>query len=163
MRTFQKLSSLLLLCVLIPLYSSPSFAQAEETSRNQVYLDALGPGFLYSLNYERRLNRTFGMRWGVGGLPISQARYGISFGMLTATLGGPIHSLHAGVGGGIAWFKDVSVFEIKDVLTGVGVFSIGYQFQPQPRGLFIRVAYTPFWNSEVIAPLWGGLSIGWAF
>jgi hypothetical protein len=163
MRTSQRLSGLLVLFVLIPLFSIPSPAQAEEPSHNQVYLDGMGPGFLYSLNYERKLNRTFGIRWGAGGLPFSQVRYVLSFGMLTATLGGPVHSLHAGVGGGFAWFKDLSVFEIKDVLTGVGVFSIGYQFKPQARGFFVRVAYTPFVNSEVTAPLWVGISLGWAF
>jgi len=140
-----------------------SGAQTQEPARNRVYLDVFGPGFLYSLNYERNVNQRVGIRLGAGGSPLSGFSYVLTFGMLTATVGGPVHSLHAGLGAGIGWFIDVDILESPDELGGYGVFSVGYQFQPRPRGVFFRLSYTPIFNFHVIEPLWGGISVGWAF
>ncbi len=159
----NRIKPVILLMFWLPLCSGISRAQTLEPARNRVYLDVFGPGFLYSFNYERNLSHRFGIRVGAAGSPISSFSYILSFGMLTVNVGGPIHSLHAGLGAGIAWFIDVSILENPDELGGYGVFSVGYQFQPQPRGIFFRLTYTPIFNFQVIEPLWGGITVGWAF
>ena len=43
---------------------TPASAQ-ERTAVNSVFAEGLGPGLLYSLNYERTLENDFGLRLGV--------------------------------------------------------------------------------------------------
>ena len=162
-KTLDRITAVILLTTLLLFCSGSSLAQAREPARNRVYLDVFGPGLLYSLNYERAFGQRFGLRLGAAASPLSGFSYLLSFGMLTATFGGPVHALHAGLGAGIAWFIDVDILENPDALGGYGVFSVGYQFQPRPRGVFFRLAYTPIFNFQVIEPLWGGVTIGWAF
>lgn len=38
-----------------------------------------------------------------------------------------------------------------------------YQYQPNPKGIFLRLSYAPVATTEAIAPLWGAFALGWAF
>ncbi|MDH4271209.1 MAG: hypothetical protein OEW18_04455 [Candidatus Aminicenantes bacterium] len=155
--------SAVLLMLWLPISAGYSAAQTQEPTGSRVYLDVFGPGLLYSFNYERNLSHRLGVRLGAGGTPFSGFTYILSFGMLTLTVGGPVHSLHTGLGAGIGWFQDLSILEEINVLEAYGVFSVGYQFQPRPRGIFFRLTYTPFFNFHVVEPLWGGITAGYAF
>ncbi len=135
----------------------------EQDARNRVYLELLGPGIAYSFNYERALGRDLGIRVGASGWPESGVQYVLGFAMMMARLGHGAHSAILGAGAGVAWFVDVDILETTDVVGGYGMAAIGYQWQPKPRGFFLRLSYTPLFGSGGVAPLWGGLSVGVAF
>jgi hypothetical protein len=163
MKATKHVKSFILLMLWLPVSAGFSGAQTQEPARNRLSLEAFGPGLLYSLSYERDLGRRIGIRWGASGAPFDGFTYVLSFGMLTLSVGGPVHSLYAGLGAGVGWFKDLNILDDADGLEVYGVFSVGYQFQPRPRGVFFRLTYTPFFSAHVIEPLWGGLTVGWAF
>ncbi len=78
--------------------------EIEEPSKNAVFLEGLGAGIFYSLNYERQLVSDLGLRVGVGFL---------SFGVNDGSGGGasaslvtiPIHATYIGVRGGMHAFE----------------------------------------------------------
>ncbi len=138
-------------------------AQSLRQARNRVFFEAFGPGIVYSMNYERILNNRFAVRFGISGWPQSGYQYVLGFGMASIRVGSPVHSLHLGIGTGLAWFSDVDLLEQSNVVGMYGTASLSYQFQPRSRGFFLRISYTPFFSLEAVAPLWGGISLGWIF
>jgi len=137
--------------------------EAQDPARNRLYGEFLGPGIVYSLNYERQLTDPVSLRVGVGGWPQSGVQYVLGFGMGIVRLGRGDHGALIGLGGGVAWFADVDLLEQADVLGGYAVGMVAYQYQPNPKGFFLRLSYTPLASTGGIAPLWGGLTLGWAF
>ncbi len=136
---------------------------AQEPGRNRLYVDAFGPGIVYSLNYERQVTGPLSLRVGGGGWPQDGFEYLLGFGAAIVQVGSQQHAAILGLGGGVAWFADVDLLEETDVVGGYGIGILGYQFQPRPTGFFLRLTYTPFFNANAIAPLWGGASFGWVF
>lgn len=136
----------------------------EDGPRNRFYGEILGPGLIYSLDYERQVTPRVSLRLGAGGWPAPGFQYVLGFGMGLVRWGTPRHRLYAGLGLGMAWFTDVDLLEQSDVVGGIGSGLLAYQYQPDPEGgFFLRASYTPLASSEAIAPLWGGLSLGWAW
>jgi hypothetical protein len=125
-------------------------------------VEILGAGLLYSLNYEITMSDRVGLRLGVGGLPFSGWTYVVGLAMPTVQLGRGAHRAVLGAGLGIGWIDHVALLESEEVFLAYGVGSIGYQFQPHPRGFFLRGSFTPVFTDQEIAP-WGGLSVGAAF
>jgi hypothetical protein len=128
---------------------------------NRVFLEVLGAGLLYSLNYEITLSDRAGVRLGVGGLPFSDASYIVGLAMPTVLVGRGAHKAVLAAGLGFGW-ESVSLFETEDVFEVYGIASVGYQFQPHPRGFFGRLSFTPIITDQVFSP-WGGVSVGKAF
>ncbi len=144
-------------------FSAGPAAGAERTpARNRVFLEALGSGLLYSLNYEIALSDRAGVRLGVSGLPLSSASYIVGLGMPTILLGRGVHTALIAAGIGIGWIEEVAIFESQETVVAYGIGSIGYQFQPHSRGIFIRGCFTPVFTDHEFSP-WGGLSVGTAF
>jgi hypothetical protein len=137
-------------------YVTPASAQ-ERTAVNSVFAEGLGPGLLYSLNYERTLENDFGLRLGVsymsfgasvsGGsgtldtasvswfsVPLVASYLGIASGnnVLELGLGGIFtHASGNASGGGI------SATGAGNALWGTAV--IGYRRQPVHGGFMFRV------------------------
>jgi hypothetical protein len=130
--------------------------------RNRVFLETLGAGLLYSLNYEIALSDRAAVRLGVSGLPLSSATYIVGLGMPTILLGRGVHTALIAAGIGIGWIEEVAIFESQETPLAYGIGCIGYQFQPHSRGVFIRGCFTPVFTDHEFSP-WGGLSIGAAF
>lgn len=155
--------SRVVLAILIVCFSATTVSGTQAKERNRIYGEFLGPGLLYSLNYERAVTETVGLRVGAGGWPASGFRYGLGLGMLVLYVGGGSHRAVIGLGGAVAWFADVDLLEQTDVVGGYAAASVGYQFQPRGEGLFFRISYTPLASGEAVVPLWAGAGIGWTF
>lgn len=151
-----------LVLALIPWTALPLSAQAPPPP-NRLYGEILGPGLIYSLNYERQVGGPIALRVGVSGWPQSGFRYVLGHGMVLARRGSDRHAIFVGLGAGLAWFADVDLLEQTDVVGGYGAALVAYQVQLAREGPFLRISYSPLISAEAIAPLWGGLAVGWSW
>ncbi len=136
---------------------------AQGIAHNRLYGELLGPGFVYSLNYERQVSEPISLRLGAGGWPQSGFQYVVGFGMGMVRIGAGDHSAYVGLGGGVAWLADVDLVEVTDEGSVYAIGLVAYQFQPSARGFFVRLSYTPLFAAGGAEPLWGGLTLGWAW
>lgn len=148
----------LIVAGLFALWAAP--LDAQEPSRNRLYGEFLGAGFVYSLNYERQVSTPLSIRVGAGGWPEPGSQYYVGFGMALIRFGRGDHSAYVGAGGGIAWVVDIDFIESTNETAGYAIGLVAYQFQPAPRGFFLRLSYTPLVPA---VPLWDGFTLGWAF
>lgn len=145
-------------------------------SRNAIYVEGLGAGVLYSVNYDRRITPDFSVRvgfssWSIGTLlvlgsgelsytsfPVT-ASYLYGNGASHLELGlGLVPGYVSITGGGIFFGKDVT----KTAGTLLGTAIVGYRLQPNDGGIFFRIGFTPLFTFRKFQP-WGGLSIGASF
>ncbi len=164
-----------LVLVLLSLQSAGAFAQERvegSRARNNVFLELLGNGFVYSLNYERFLGRRFSLR--VGGMVLTGT--GESEDGQTATalltivpvmlnrlvnLSGR-HNLEVGAGLDLAYLNVKS--DLVGKLSGSGVeftAKVGYMYFNPDGGFNFRIAYTPIWSEEFSHSF--GVGLGYAF
>ena len=151
-----------------------------KTSRNNAYLELLGNGGLFSINYERIVVENFALRLGFGAFE-SGTLFGegdnsiVTVPILGNFLIGKNKSKFE-VGAGFLFGRkkftstlnsnDNTTSSIMD-LTGV----IGYRYQPSTAGFMFRVGLTPFYalkGGDDAYPssglfLSGGLSLGYSF
>jgi hypothetical protein len=131
-------------------------AHAQERAPNSIFAEGLGPGLLYSLNYERLLGDDFGLRAGFSYVSFSGSVAG-SGGIDAASVGWfsvPVvasylglrsgnNALELGVGGilthasGSATGGGITATGAGDVLWGTAV--VGYRRQPVSGGFMFRV------------------------
>ena len=137
-------------------------AQQVPLARNRTYVEVLGTGIVYSLNYERDVANALSVRVGTGGLWVEGVTYLVGLSGVCWRLGTQRHSALLGVNVALIWLKDVWVISEDQEVDGYAGLTLGYRFQPAPRGLFLQVAFTPIANDHAFAP-WGGLGLGWAF
>ncbi len=178
MRTF----AILLVTVLL---FAPAMPQTP-TAPNSVYLEALGPGLLYSCNYDRLLSESFGVRAGLSyfapemtsliTVPLS-AQY---------LIGSGSSKLELGLGISVLFVPEHTALSFmsapKEKLRGNSILAtvtIGYRYQPADGGFLFRAGFTPFFGkfAKDVSPSiyvdvyedvyrvrpWGGLSLGYAF
>ncbi len=142
--------------------ASPCLAQADVTpvtrgARNAVYLELLGNGGLYSVNFERILHDTLALRVGFATWNSPALFYdGTPPDRLTTVpvtvsylLGGGERKLE--LGGGVTFGRETrdrsSRHETSSSfsnLTGI----IGYRSQPPGRGYLFRAGVTPFYSFD---------------
>ncbi|MFC2131158.1 hypothetical protein ACFLSQ_06965 [Bacteroidota bacterium] len=146
-------------------------------SKNIIYLESAGSGFLdnynFSLNYERMIAREIGIRAGLGiGRFSNSATLGKSAVIMLNFLTTSLHKFELGLGVNYTFIlaeeiPDISPDISTDVVTSVGIshnefspcISIGYRYQKNEAGIFFRVGFTWVYN-------FGGpfqLSIGYVF
>jgi hypothetical protein len=133
---------------------------------SQVYLELLGPGIFYSLNYDGRfakMENGFGFRVGLGGAGGNGGGYLAVPAQLNYLLGNNGQYLELGAG---ATFLTAGVDVLDDEESGstvIGTATIGFRKQPfGKKGLTWRLAFTPFVGEFGFLP-WGGASIGYRF
>lgn len=148
--------------VLLSATVAPLRAQEPLVPVNRAYVELFGAGILYSINYELTLSDRIGLRLGVGGLPFSGASYIAGVAMPTMLFGRGAHKVVVAGGVGFGWIEDIGLFETQEEFEFYGVGSIGYQLQTEPRGFFVRAAFTPIFTDGKVSP-WGGVSFGSAF
>jgi hypothetical protein len=159
----KSLSVFLLVAVLY----FPSQAQTDP-ARNSVYIEFLGNGIIYSLNYDRMFTESFGVRAGVGYIePIAESI--VSFPLMLHYLVGTGNSkFELGIGATIISQSENSGFSfISDdkEFTGSGVLgtlTIGYRYQRNEEGFVFRAGFTPLFGKIGFWPL-AGLSVGYGF
>lgn len=162
-------------------YFSQAPAQPRNLARNSIYLELLGNGFLYSINYERAFNRFLHARIGfmsgqLASKVICSQIYceqneedlpNIIPLMLNYIYGHGKHKFEVGMG--LAFTTSTrGEFDLDDAglinndTKLVGVATIGYRIQPESKGALFRAGFTPFFGNEGVQP-WGGLTVGYAW
>jgi hypothetical protein len=166
-----------------PLDSEPPRPRATGDTRaanNAAFLELLGSGLFYSINYERLLaDGRFGVRVGVSYAslfaqyqPLSSAYAKESQDLVTIPLivnrylGGASHKFQ--MGGGAAVFYRASPIAIcpptlrqSDTgLNAAATFVLGYRYVASAGGASLGIAWTPSVGAGGLFWLWGGVSVG---
>ncbi len=146
----------------------------ERTAKNSLYVELLGNGGLYSLNYERNLTDDVTARLGFSYLSLSASASDDSASvtfmsfplMANYLLGGGNHHLELGAGATVLYASgEVESGGSRSSGDGVGVAgtaTVGYRYQPRDGGFLFKVGFTPLVGSGGFLP-WGGLSLGGVF
>ena len=158
--------------LLLIVAATPANGQDAAPSRrdNAVYLELLGSGGLYSVNYERALAPALRMRVGVGTWTAesfwgdSDTRMRTFPVMLHAVPGGGAHHLEAAIGA-LMGHRGREVGESGAFVSALGL--VGYRYEPPHRRFVLRVGFTPFYgfgDSSIAYPEEGFLpSLGLSF
>lgn len=165
-----KLLTVMLCCM----FSSLEAQENQQVfKRNAFYVELLGQGGLYSVNYDYRVNRHFSLRAGftyvrlnfffsdsrVTGFPL----------MASYLLGKDRGHFETGMGVMPTWvhtenpdFSFSSERTSSSALEFSTCLHIGYRYQPPEGGFVFRAGFTPVYSEGEIYPF-GGLSFGYAF
>ncbi|MGH7481271.1 MAG: hypothetical protein ACRELV_03890 [Longimicrobiales bacterium] len=162
---------LLALALLVP--AAAGAQDASVTARNAVYVELLGNGLLYSMNYERRFTERTAGRVGamfVAGEDEEGSDAAALFLPIMANFlfGDGNHHFEAGAGLGLVLSSaeevDVGVGGDDDDF-GAGAYgtgTLGYRYQRPGGGIVFRAGLTPVFGPEAFLP-WLGVSIGYGF
>jgi hypothetical protein len=145
-------------------------------SRNAIYVEGLGQGVAYSVNYDYRIIRQVSIRAGFtfGSIPppIRSFSDNSSFTgfplMVNMIIGGKVHHLETGIGAVVGinsthwrWELGPESYTSRErVLAGTA--TIAYRVQSDNGGLLMRMAFTPFFSFKEFVPF-AGISLGYAF
>lgn len=169
---------------LVLLLSGAAMAQSP-TSPNSVYLEFLGNGLFYSINYEYLFTESFGGRVGAGYIAPLWYSTG-TFPLMACYLrGSGNHKLELGLGACVILQSEnqgVSFWNEDEEIKGSGVLgtaTVGYRYQRPEGRIIFRAGLTPFFGKfvkETLLPafhydrrdvyrfrLFGGISVGYAF
>ena len=161
-----------LILILVGSVKIPLKAQEDKYAQNSLFLELFGNGGLYSVNYERNLNKNLYARIGFGTWTtttfISSEETSITtFPLLLAGTTGKKKS-HFEFGGGVlagSLKNDTGSNTIFDLTA-----FIGYRYQPIGQGFLFRAGLTPFYSIDDKAYypdegfyFSGGLSVGYHF
>jgi hypothetical protein len=162
--------------------SAPSAKHEGREAKNAIYVDLLGPGLIYSLNYDREIVPDLSARIGISymslGASSSDGSASVSFSYLaipiTASylgIGSQSNCLELGGGPVIMNFKGSGLVESNDesVAAGASVTTLaltgmaGYRHQPADGGFLFRIGVSPMMVLGANFVPWGYLSLGAAF
>ncbi|HEX8696164.1 MAG TPA: hypothetical protein VF746_27350 [Longimicrobium sp.] len=167
----------LALAASLPLAARPAAAQEEvqpPLARNAVYVELLGSGLLYSINYDRLITPSVAGRVGfmfVRAEDDSGDSGTIAIAPITASKlwGNGSSHFETGVGLAVATadfdFGELDDFDEDADLSSTTVYGtgvLGYRYQRPGGGFLFRVGLTPIFTTNDFAP-WFGLSFGYAF
>lgn len=149
-------------------------APTTRSAKNSLYLELLGNGGVYSVNYERNITDEITLRLGFSQISVSttindetdKASLMTFPLMANYLLGGGNHHLELGAGATLVYASG-ELNSGGDRFKGEGfaasgTATVGYRYQPRDGGFFFKVGATPFVNSRGVFP-WGGLSLGGVF
>jgi hypothetical protein len=152
-------------------------APTARTASNVLFGEALGSGLLYSINYERLVDRyNLGLRGGVSYFSHAVSSYGTSGNLKLLTLpfvvsyylGTPQHKLQLGLGATaiyLAASTDSQGTSFGGERSGFGVAAsavVGYRYLPRDGGLSFGAGFTPLLRTSKFLP-WGGVDAGYVF
>jgi hypothetical protein len=149
----------------------------EGTASNVVFVEPLGNGLLYSINYERLFERYhLGLRAGASYFSWAVSSYGgsgnltlVSFPLVASYyVGATRHKLQLGAGATILYLaasSDSEGTKFEGDRAGAGVAAtavIGYRYLPPHGGITFGAGFTPLLRPGRFLP-WGGVSGGVVF
>lgn len=162
--------------------SSSAGAAKGREAKNAIYLDLLGPGLLYSINYDREIIPDLSARIGLSYLSMGASTSDGSVSAEFSYLAVPITVSYLGLGsennmfelgGGpvILHFSGSGLIESEDedVSAGASVTTMaltglaGFRHQPADGGFVFRVGLSPIKTFGAGFLPWGYLSLGAAF
>ncbi len=138
---------------------------------NNVYLEILGNGFFYSLNYEKFFSRNFSVRAGIMVFPASGTSdegHTLDVTLLLSPIMGNYlfnfgnHNIEVGFGPDVIYASGNT--DIAGDFSGFALAwtaRIGYLYFPTDGGFNFRLAYTPILSENFTHSF--GLGIGYAF
>jgi hypothetical protein len=138
------------------------------TARNAFYIELLGNGLLYSVNYDRLFADQISGRVGlmvIGAANDSSAAAVIAAPIMANYLFGRGNShFEAGIGVTVMTgaVENVEGIEDEGFSGAVGTATLGYRYQRPGGGFVFRAGLTPFFGGGGILP-WFGLSFGYGF
>lgn len=154
--------------------SVKSTSSKERKAKNLVYLELLGNGIAYSVNYERMLTDDLSARLGFSYLSVSlgsgssKAKADIVTApiLLNYTVGGRNHRAELGAGATVIYASasssDGGVTSSGEGAAIVGTGVVGYRYSPADGGFVFRAGFTPLFGKGGFLP-WGGMSFGGTF
>jgi hypothetical protein len=159
--------------------ASPVSPEARpRTALNEIFFEALGSGLLYSLNYERIIDKwNVGLRVGVSYFTYAVSSYNrsgnltlVSFPVLASYYYGLWrgHHLQLGLGAtilytGVATDSLGTSFDAERSGFGLAASAvIGYRYMPRDGGVSFGIGFTPLVRASKFLP-WGGANVGYAF
>jgi hypothetical protein len=156
-------------------YPPPPPANQERTAFNGIYVEGLGPGFFYSLNYDRVIS-DIALRLGIGYISVAASAGQSSAHAYFLTLPFDINYIGIGskkhifeIGGGAtvvavgAGASSLGVDSQNESATKVfGHLNIGYRLQPPEGGFMLRTGLSPIIGSGVFLP-WPYIALGATF
>lgn len=147
---------------------------------NLIFGEVLGNGLLYSVNYERLIERwSLGIRAGASFFTYAVSSYGASgnltlltFPIVASYYLGPEswrgHKVQLGLGGTVL-YSDVSSdstgVKFENERSGFGLAAtaiIGYRYLPRDGGITFGIGFTPLLRTSRLLP-WGGANVGYVF
>ena len=141
-----------------PVVAEESTEVHERSAVNDVFLEALGSGLLYSLNYERIIDKwNLGLRAGASYFTYAVSSYGksgnltlVSFPLLASYyLGWGSHHLQLGLGATVLYTgvsSDSQGTKFDAERSGAGLAAsgvVGYRFMPRAGGVSFGIGFTP--------------------
>lgn len=133
------------------------FSSAHD-AKNTLYLELFGPGLLYSLNYERRI-QDVNLRVGVGGAAWMGSGYlTIPVGATYTGVGNELH--HLELGATVTFILAGDSFSTASTVAFQPI--IGYRRQAREGGYSFRAGLSPWVSSNGILP-WAYVSFGFGF
>ncbi|MDQ3557327.1 MAG: hypothetical protein M3409_11220 [Gemmatimonadota bacterium] len=155
---------------LMGLLVSPIRADAQELprARNAAYLELLGNGLLYSVNYDRLFSERISGRVGAALLAADSSESAgrvLAVPIMVNYLAGTGNGrLEAGIGALVLTGEAENVEGSgNESFAGVaGTATLGYRYQPLNGGFVFRAGFTPLLSGGRFFP-WLGISAGYAF
>lgn len=165
------------LCIL---FSDVALGQTTSSTNraHNIYLEAAGPGGIYSLNYDVRFQNSsegLGVRVGASYFAIDGESLFTAPFILNYLIGKKGNYLELGLGATVAYHHEKMDYYCSCIDTNevaklfedegfqiIGTIVIGYRRQPVDGGLMFRVGFSPLFNKETIAP-YPYLSLGYSF
>lgn len=151
---------ILIILVAVCMLSFTKDTTGQVKAPNSVYLEVLGNGGFYSVNYDRLFCNYFGVRVGCSYILLSEKAQMATFPLMANLfIGGKRHKLELGAGytiyneapPGDFYHSDTKYFRTA---------TLGYRYQSKES--FFRIGFTPIYTGKIIIPL-GGISFGRAF
>lgn len=154
----------LLFCLIFVAGSYKGYSQ-RGYHKNAVYVEAFGPGIVYSVNYDWRFKRQYrghGMRVGLGALNYSDgfwAAIPVTYNFIFARE----FRTNIELGAGLTFaYGDFNSIQYAD--TGVfGHLLFGIRYRPFNNSLFLKTALTPLIRDEKIRYIFGNVGFGFSF
>jgi hypothetical protein len=165
--------------------SETSSSEGEREAKNAIYVDLLGPGLFYSINYDRMLTEDLSARIGFSYLSFGASAGDGSTGSVSAEfsywavpitvsylgIGSDSNMLEVGGGPVIMNVGGSGVIETDDTASGAEASTtlfamtgmLGYRHQPADGGFVFRVGASPVMAFGAGVLPWGYLSLGAAF
>jgi hypothetical protein len=162
-----------ILFLLIGILPPNAFGQEEkEGSNHGVFLELLGNGIFYSVNYDTRFSKKvdgLGGKVGFGYISIDGDHYSSFPFLVNYLIGKNGHYFEMGAGANflVADFDNgVGVFDKPEIAKWEGwsgTISLGYRYHPVDGGFLFRAGFTPIVKRGEFNPFWPQVSFGYAF
>lgn len=142
-------------------YNQPETPVIERRAQN-VYVELLGQGLLFTANYDTRFSKKrngLGGRIGIGAIGSDGDNIVTIPVSLNYLLGEGKNFFEIGLG---ATYATASVLDTNGSAV-FGTMSFMYRLQPVKSGFNLRVGFTPIFNADAFIPYYAGVSLGYTF